>query len=676
MSEKLAPALDAELSQKIADTIRWLSADGVQAANSGHPGLPMGCSDIAAVLLSRALNIDPDDDKWYNRDRFVLSAGHGSMLLYSMLHLIGFLPLEELKRFRQLDSLTPGHPEIFHTKGVDFTTGPLGAGFTAATGMALAERMLSEMYNTPNYEINDHYTYVIMGDGCNQEGITQEAASIAGHLKLNRIIAFYDCNGIQIDGKTEICFTEDVGKRYEADGWHVQRIDGHDHAAIAAAIEAAKAEISKPSLIVATTHIGKGAPTKEGKPCAHGAPLGAEEIAAGKAAIGWSDETFQVPQEVSDFFTKRKEEWRAVRKEWDSMLEDFQSKHSSIAKEYLRVMSGELPKQWKNATPEYPADFVAATRASGGKILDIFAEAIPELVGGSADLVESNKTFISKGEFTKFPFIAPEMYLARNIHYGVREHAMGQISNGLSAHGGFIPFCATFFVFSDYLRPAIRMSALSKLQTLYIFTHDSIYVGEDGPTHQPVEHLAALRCMPNVETFRPADANEAAYAYQYALAKKDGPTVITLTRQNLATINRETHAPAKDTLKGGYILEKDPEGIAEICIIASGSEVHLALEVAGVLRDSGRTVRVVSMPCLDLFNQQSDGYRQKVLPKRFKNRVVIEAGVIQGWEGILGDDGIFIGMNEFGTSGPAKLVGEKYGFTVDSILDKLAEAGF
>ena len=676
MSDKLAPAIAPELSQKIADTIRWLSADGVQAANSGHPGLPMGCADIAAVLLTRAMNIDPDDDKWFNRDRFVLSAGHGSMLLYSMLNLAGFLPLDELKQFRQLNSLTPGHPELFHTKGVDFTSGPLGAGFAAGTGMALAERMLSEMYNTPSFEVMDHYTYILMGDGCNQEGISQEAASLAGHLKLGRIIAFYDSNGIQIDGSTDICFTEDVGKRYEADGWHVQKIDGHDHAAIAEAIANAKEVTDKPSLVIAITSIGKGSPNKSGKASAHGAPLGEDEIAAGKEAIGWNADKFQVAEDVKEFFENRKTAWRATRKKWDECYAEYEKKHTSIAKEFNRVMKGELPKQWKNATPEFAADFVAATRASGGKILDQFAEAIPEIVGGSADLVESNKTFISKGNFTEYDFIAPDMYLARNIHYGVREHAMGQISNGLAAHGGFIPFCATFFVFSDYIRPAIRMSALSKLQTLYVFTHDSIYVGEDGPTHQPIEHLASLRCMPNVEVFRPADANEAAYAYQYAIEKKDGPTVITLTRQNLATIDRETHAPAKDTLKGGYILEKDPEGIAEICLIASGSEVHLALEVANILRDSGRTVRVVSMPSLDLFKQQSDGYRQKVLPKRFKNRCVIEAGVIEGWEGILGDDGIFIGMEGFGTSGPAAKVGEKYGFTVDSILDKLAEANF
>ncbi len=676
MGNNLKPAIDADLSQKIANTIRWLSADGVQAANSGHPGLPMGCADIAAVLLTRVFNIDPEDDKWANRDRFILSAGHGSMLLYSMCHLIGYLELDDLKNFRQLGSKTPGHPEFGYTKGVDFTGGPLGAGFAASVGMALSERMISEMYNTPSYELTDHFTYVLMGDGCNQEGISQEAASLAGHLKLGRLIAIYDSNKIQIDGCTDICFTEDVAKRYEADEWHVQTIDGHNHEAIANAIAAAQDVTDKPSLIIAKTTIGKGSPNKQGTSGTHGAPLGADEILAGKKAMGWSEESFHVPAEVYKFFKTRQADWKADRAEWDAMLDDFTKKHANLAKEYLRVKAGELPKQWKNSTLEFPAGESIATRASGGKILDAFAEILPELVGGSADLVESNKTLITKGEFTQYEFIEPQMYLARNIHYGVREHAMGQITNGMAAYGGFIPFCATFLVFSDYLRPAIRLAALQKLQALYIFTHDSIFVGEDGPTHQPIEHIASLRCMPNVDVFRPADANEAAYAYQYAFARQDGPTVMALSRQNLPTLDREEFAPARDTLKGGYILEKDPEGIAEICLIASGSEVTLALEVAGVLREAGRTVRVVSMPSLDVFKKQSDGYKKKVLPKRFKNRCVIEAGVIDGWEGILGEKGIFIGMDSFGESGPAGKVAEHFGFTVDSVLDKLAEADF
>lgn len=677
MSNNIAPAIDAGLSQKIADTIRWLSADGVQAAKSGHPGLPMGCADIAAVLLTRVLNIDPNDDKWVNRDRFVLSAGHGSMLLYSMLHLIGYFDMDELKNFRQLGSKTPGHPEVGFTKGVDFTAGPLGAGFAASVGFSLSERMLNEMYNTPSYEIVDHYTYTLMGDGCNQEGISQEAASIAGHLKLGRLIAIYDANGIQIDGKVDLSFSENVAMRYEADGWHVQEIDGHDHVAIAEAIDAAKAVTNKPSLIIAKTTIGKGAPTKQGTAATHGAPLGEEEIIEGKKAANWPTETFYVPAEVTEYFTKtRIPELKAVRAKWEETFESYNKKHKTLGKEFSRVMAGELPKGWKNSTTEFPADFNGATRTSGGQILDDFAALLPEIVGGSADLAESNKTIITKGEFTDYKFIEPGMFFARNIHYGVREHAMGQITNGMAAHGGFIPFCATFLVFSDYMRPAIRMAALSKLRSLFIFTHDSIFVGEDGPTHQPIEHLASMRCMPNVDLWRPADANEAAFAYQAALAKQDGPSVMALTRQDLPTFDRENFAPAKDTLKGGYILEKDPEGSAEICLIASGSEVHLALAVAELLREAGRTVRVVSMPSLDVFKQQSEGYRKKVLPKRFKNRCVIEAGVVDGWEGILGEKGIFIGMDSYGESGPAQKVAEHFGFTVDAVIDKLADADF
>ena len=668
-------APNAELSLKIAETIRWLAADAVQAANSGHPGLPMGCADIAAVLLSRYLFTDPDDDKWCNRDRFVLSAGHGSTLLYSMLCLAGYISLDDLKKFRQFGSLTPGHPEFGYTKGVDFTTGPLGAGFAAAVGMALSERILGEMFNTPKFEIEDHFTYVLMGDGCNEEGITQEAASLAGHLKLGRLIAIYDSNGIQIDGGTDLSFTESVKGRYEADGWHVQEIDGHNHAEIAQAIQAAQEERNRPSLIIAKTIIGKGAVNKQGTSKVHGAPLGGEEILEGKKAVNWPTDGFYIPQEVLDFFAKRSEELRAVRKQWDETLAAFAAKHATLAREFNRFMRGELPQNWKRATPVFEADAKGiASRASGAKVLAALGEAIPELLGGSADLAESTKTVISDGKYTDF--IAPDMYLGRNIHFGVREHAMGQICNGIAAHGGLIPFCSTFMVFSDYLRPAIRLAALSKLRTLFIFTHDSIYVGEDGPTHQPIEHLASMRCIPNVQVFRPADANETAWSYQYALARTDGPTVLALSRQNLPTLDRTVFADAKNTLRGGYILERDPEGLAEICLIASGSEVHLAVEVANVLRESGRKVRVVSMPSLDVFKLQADSYRRTVLPMRIRKRVVIEAGVINGWEGILGDKGLFIGMNDFGVSGPAAAVAEHFGFTVDKILDKLAEADF
>lgn len=668
-------APNAELSLKIAETIRWLAADAVQAANSGHPGLPMGCADIAAVLLSRFLVTDPDDDKWCNRDRFVLSAGHGSALLYSMLFLAGYISLDDVKQFRQLGSITPGHPEFGCTKGVDFTTGPLGAGFAAAVGMALSERILGEMFNTPKFEIEDHYTYVLMGDGCNEEGVSQEAASLAGHLKLGRLIAIYDRNGIQIDGSTDQSFTENVKMRYEADGWHVQEIDGNDHEAIAQAIAAAKEERGCPSLIIAKTLIGKGAPNKQGTNKTHGAPLGAEEILEGKKAANWPTDGFYVPQEVTDFFTRRAEELRAARKQWDETMAAFAGKHATLAKEFNRYMRGELPLNWKRAMPVFDADEKGmASRVAGAKVLAAFGEAIPELLGGSADLAESTKTVISEGKYTDF--IAPDMYLGRNIHFGVREHAMGEICNGIAAHGGLIPFCSTFMVFSDYLRPALRLAAISKLRTLFIFSHDSIYVGEDGPTHQPVEHLAAMRCIPNVHVFRPADANETAWAYQYALARTDGPTVMALTRQAIPTLDRKVFADAKNTLRGGYILERDPEGLAEICLIATGSEVHLAVEVANVLRESGRKVRVVSMPCLDLFKLQADSYRRTILPMRIRKRVVIEAGVINGWEGILGDKGLFIGMDDFGVSGPAAAVAEHFGFTVDKVLDKLAEADF
>ncbi len=675
MTSQAAPAVDAALADKIANTIRFLSADGVEAAKSGHPGLPMGCADIATVLLTRFLRLDPDDPKWNNRDRFVLSAGHGSMLLYSMLHLAGFMPLEELKRFRQLGSKTPGHPEYGYTPGVDFTGGPLGAGFAASVGMALAREVAAEMYNTPHYEIVDHFTYVLMGDGCQQEGITQEAASLAGHLKLGRLIAIYDDNGIQIDGPTSLAFSEDVGARYEAMNWHVQRIDGHDHDAIAQAIEAAQQERTRPSLIMARTTIGKGAPEKAGTHKVHGAPLGEEEILAGKKAIGWPEEPFHVPPEVNAHFEQRRDEWRKRRAEWDKLFKQFEEAHTkTLAREYHRTMSGELPKQWKHAMPEFGPDVTDATRSSGGKVLDAFAEILPELLGGAADLAESTKTVITSGKYTED--VAPGMFLGRNIHFGVREHAMGQMTNGIAAYGGFIPYCSTFLVFHDYQRPALRMAALMKLRSIFVYTHDSIFVGEDGPTHQPVEQIAALRCIPNLDVFRPCDANETAWAWQYALARTEGPTAICLSRQKLPAFDRTQYAAAKDTLKGGYILELDPEGQAEICLIASGSEVHLAHEIATILREAGRTVRVVSMPSLDVFKKQSDGYRKKVLPKRFKNRVVIEAGVSQGWEGILGDKGIFIGMDDFGASGPCKDLEKHFGFNADAIIDKLAEADF
>ena len=674
MTAQVAPAIDSALAGKIANTLRFLSADGVQKANSGHPGLPMGCADIATVLLTRFLNIDPEDDKWMNRDRFVLSAGHGSMLLYSMLYMQGFLTLEDLQNFRQHSSRTPGHPEYGDTPGVDMTAGPLGAGFAAATGMALGERILGEMYNTPKYEVVEHFTYVLMSDGCNMEGISQEAASFAGHLKLGRLIAFYDDNEISIEGATDLTFTEDVNARYESLGWHVQDIDGHDHEAIAEAITAAQKERTRPSLIVCHTTIGKGAPNLAGSAESHGAPLGEEELLAAKKNLGWPEEMFHVPAEVAAYCETRREQWKEGRAKWNSEFAAYEKAHKTLAKDLVRAVNGELPKQWKHALPEFDADVTDATRSLGGKVMNAFGEVIPELVGGSADLAPSTKTIITTGKYPDF--IEPEMYLGRNIHFGVREHAMGNIVNGLALHGGFIPFGSTFMVFHDYMRAAVRLSAIMKLRTVWVYTHDSIFVGEDGPTHQPVEHLAALRSIPRLDVFRPCDGNETAYAWQFALAKADGPTALALSRQKLPTLDRSKYAPAKDALKGAYILDDEEEGGAEILLIASGSEVHLAVAVTEVLREAGRTVRVVSVPSLDVFKRQSEGYRKRVLPKRIKRRAVIEAGIVQGWEGIIGDNGVFVGMDDFGHSGPCQTLAEQYGFTVEGVIDRLAEADF
>ncbi len=663
-----------ELTAKIANTIRFLSADGVQKANSGHPGAPMGMAEIAAVLMTRFLRIDPKDDRWMNRDRFVLSAGHASMLLYSMLHLQGFLTLEDLKQFRQLDSRTPGHPEFGDVPGCDATAGPLGAGFSMAVGMAIAERMQAEVFNTPKFDIIEHYTYTLMGDGCHMEGVTNEAASLAGHLKLGRLIAIYDDNEITIEGGTSLAFSENVNMRYEALGWHVQDIDGHDIEAITQAIINAQNEKTRPSLIVAHTKIGKGSPTKEGSHKTHGAPLGEDEIKAAKAAIGWSADTFQVPQDVYDYFDVRRGEWGAIREQWNDLFASYDKKHRSTARELQRVYAGELPKQWKQSVQEFPAGKAIATRASGGEIMNQLGVVLPELVGGSADLAPSNNTEIKTGQFPEF--IGPGAFLGRNIHFGVREHAMGCIANGMALHGGFIPYCATFLVFHDYMRPTVRMAALMHQRTIFVYTHDSIYVGEDGPTHEPVEHLASLRAIPRVNVWRPADANEAVFAWQSAIERKDGPTCLAMTRQNLMTLDRTVFAPAKEALKGMYILDPEEGKQADILLIASGSEVHLALAAAKILRERGKAVRVISAPCLEAFKLQAEGYKKKILPKRLKKRVVIEAAIVQGWEGILGDSGIFVGLDDFGYSGPAEQVAKKCGMTVDNIIAKIEAAGW
>ena len=671
MSSYSSPAVEAALAEKIANTIRFLAADGVQAANSGHPGMPMGCADIATVLLTRFLRVDPADPTWFNRDRFILSAGHGSMLQYSMLHLLGFLPLDELRDFRQLGSLTPGHPEVGHVPGVDATTGPLGAGFSTGVGLALAERMLAERYNRDGAEAVDHFVYTIMGDGCNMEGLTNEAASLAGHLRLGKIIAYYDDNEISIEGSTDLAFTEDVNARYTAMGWHVQDIDGHDHEAIAAATIAAQAD-ERPSIIVCHTTIGKGAPTKAGTASSHGEPLGEGEIVAAKEAASWPAEKFHVPAEVTEYFAGRRGELSAVRAAWDATLAALEAAEGEAAAALGRVIAGELPDGWEAAMPTFDPDAKGvATRVSGGQVLNAFAEVIETLVGGSADLAPSTKTVIKNGKWTQF--VEAGACAGRNIHFGVREHAMGNIVNGM-ALGGLVPFGATFMVFHDYMRPAVRLAAIQKCSSIFVYTHDSFYVGEDGPTHQPVEQLAAMRAIPGLHVIRPCDANEAAQAWRCAIARTDGPTALALTRQNLPTLDRANLGAAEGAARGGYVLSDDEA--ADILLIASGSEVHLALEVAGVLREQRRAVRVVSMPCLDLFAEQSVEYRRGVVPPAVTKRVVMEAGVEQGWGRILGAEGLFVGMAGFGASAPYAKLAEHFGFTAESVCERIAAAGF
>ena len=668
MSSYSSPAVDRDLAEKIVKTIRFLAADGVQAAKSGHPGMPMGCADIATVLLTRFLRIDPNDPTWFNRDRFVLSAGHGSMLQYSMLHLLGFLALDELKNFRQLSSRTPGHPEVGHVPGVDATTGPLGAGFSMGVGLALAERMLAGRYNRDGHEVVDHFTYVIMGDGCQMEGLTNEAASFAGHLKLGRIIAFYDDNEISIEGGTDLAFTENVNARFEAMDWHVQDIDGHDHEAIASATIAAQRD-PRPSLIVCHTTIGKGAPTRAGTAKSHGEPLGQDEIDAGKAAANWPAEKFHVPADVTEYFATRRVELAGVRAAWDEGFGALAAADAQAAAALEAVIFGQLPDGWQDAMPSFdPDEKPLATRSAGGQVLNAFAEVLETLVGGSADLAPSTKTIITSGKWPEF--VAPGQFAGRNIHFGVREHAMGNIVNGL-ALGGLIPFGATFMVFHDYMRPAVRLAALQNLRSIFVYTHDSFYVGEDGPTHQPVEQLAAMRAIPRLHVMRPCDANEVAHAWRYAIGRADGPTALALTRQNLPTLDRSGLAPAEGVARGGYVLTADAG--ADILLVASGSEVHLALGVAARLRRQGRPVQVVSMPCLDLFGEQPAEYQNDVIPPAIVNRVVMEAGVEQGWGRILGPAGLFIGMADFGASGPYEDLAGHFGFTPEAVCERIRE---
>jgi transketolase len=660
------PIADKPMLEQIANTIRVLSMEGVQQANSGHPGLPMGTADIAAQLWVNQLQHDPADSKWVNRDRFVLSAGHGSMLLYSLLHLTGYhMPMEELKRFRQLDSLTPGHPEYGHTDGVETSTGPLGQGFCNAVGMAITEAMLRERFQTDGFSPVDHHVYTLMGDGCQMEGLTSEAASLAGHLGLGRLIALYDSNQITIEGRTDLAFTEDVGKRYEAYHWHVQKIDGHNFKAIADAVEKAKKKTDQPSLIICQTSIGKGSVNKEGTPEAHGAPLGVDEIKITREKLGWPDEPFHVPSDVTEFLAERGKDWGKAHGEWEEGFRDWREDNPVLAQEWDALYSDELPAvNWKEL--EYEAGHTDATRSSGGQILNKLAERLPQLCGGSADLAPSTKTLL-KGEDS----FAKGCYHGRNLHFGVREHAMGGIINGMVLESPFIVYGSTFFVFSDYMRGAIRLSALMGTQSIWVFTHDSIYVGEDGPTHQPVEHQAALNIIPNLHTFRPADSNETVYAWKAAVERRDGPTAILLTRQKLADIDRSVFAPAENTTRGGYVL-KDADN-PECVLMANGSEVSLLIEAAKIVEQNGKSVRIVSMPSLRVFEEQPEEYRMAVLPPSLRKRYALDVGVSDLWYRYAGLEGKVRAYDRFGVSGPYEELADRFGFTADAVAADILE---
>ncbi len=660
-----------EIHEKCVNTIRTLSMDAVQTANSGHPGAPMGLAGAAYTLWVNIMKHSPKNPKWYDRDRFVLSCGHASALLYSLLHLTGYgLTLDDLKNFRQWGSRTPGHPEFGHTPGVETTTGPLGQGLTNAVGMALAERHLAAVYNRPGFEIVDHYTYVMCGDGDLMEGITSEAASFAGHMALSKLIVIYDDNGITIEGKTEITFSEDVAARYRAYNWHVQEVkDGNDLSSIYDALIRARKEDSRPSIILLKTHIAYGSPNKQDSPDAHGSPLGEEEIKLTKKNLGWPDsEPFIVPQDSTEIFSSCAEKGSQSESAWNSSFEEYKEKHPELADSFLRVMDADINGEWEKHLPLFStSDGPIATRAASGKVLNAIADPIQNLIGGSADLAPSNKTIInSSHDFQK------GSYDGRNIRFGVREHAMGGILSGIALHGGLIPYGGTFLVFADYMRPAIRLAALMKQSVIYVFTHDSIAVGEDGPTHQPIEHLAGLRSIPGLVVIRPCDANETSEAWRNAINLKDRPVALILSRQKLPVVDRSLYGPAEGLSKGAYIIA-DEEGVPDIIIIATGSEVHIALSAREKLAEKDIKARVVNMPSMELFRETPEEYQNQILPPEVRKRIIVEAGISMGWEPYAGEDGVIIGINSFGASAPGGTVMEKYGFTADNIVEKAME---
>lgn len=647
------------------NTIRMLAVDAVQKANSGHPGMPLGDAPMAYVLWSKFLRHNPKNPGWHNRDRFILSAGHGSMLLYSLLYLSGYaISLEDIKNFRQWESKTPGHPEYRIETGIEMTTGPLGQGFATGVGMAIAERYLSEMFNRPGLPVVDYNIYGIVSDGDLMEGISAEAASLAGHLKLGKIVYLYSDNKITIEGSTDLTFTEDVKRRFEAYGWQVLRADGNDTRQIAIALKAAKGERKKPSLIIVRTHIGYGSPAKQDTCDAHGAPLGEDEVLRTKENLCCPPRKFCVPKAVLERMRGTAADGRDREALWKELIAKYRKKYPSLAAEWKRLVRGSLPDGWTESIPSFrTSDGPVATRSASGKVISALADSLPELIGGSADLAPSNNTYLKKyGDLGRDKG-------GRNIHFGVRENAMGAALNGMALSKLLIPYGGTFLVFSDYMRPAVRLAALMKTRVVYVFTHDSIGLGEDGPTHQPIGHLTSLRAMPNLAVIRPADANETAAAWKVAITGKERPYALVLTRQNLPVLDRAQYPPADELARGGYILS-DPEGDPELILISSGSEVHLALGAAEVLRKGGIRTRVVNMASFELFEEQTEDYKQKVLPPSVEARLAIEAGASLGWYRYTGLKGGVVGIDRFGASAPAKVLFEKFGFTVDGVVER------
>jgi transketolase len=668
MSQEPPQFATEPIESLVPKTIKTLVVDAVEKAKSGHCGLPMGCADFAFVLWTKYLRFNPANPHWANRDRFVLSAGHGSMLIYSLLHLTGFekMTLDQLKHFRQWGSLTPGHPESHETEGVEVTTGPLGQGTGNSVGIAMGQKFFAATFNAPDFPVSDHKVYAIVSDGDLQEGISHEAAGLAGHLGLDNLVWFYDDNSVSIEGMTKLSYSDDVPSRFKGYHWHVISINGNDQSQIDAALREAHATKGQPTIIIGKTIIGAGSPKLQGTPKAHSDAFGPEEVAATKANLGWPvDAQFLVPQRVTEFFAEKRKTWAKMEADWNALFAAYKSKHPEKAQIWTDMIAKKLPENLESLLPKFPAGKPVATRTAGGDVLKVLFGAVPNLIGGAADLAPSTKTWIKEfGSYEK------DNYGGRNLHFGIREHGMGAICNGLASYNGLIPFGSTFFVFTDYMRPPIRLAALSGLQTMYAFTHDSIFVGEDGPTHEPVEHLASLRAIPRVLMIRPGDANEAGYAWLAALQHKHETSAIALTRQNIPVFDRAECAPASGLLKGGYTLwESKKDATPEIILIGTGSELALAYDAGKKLAAEGKAVRVVSLPCWELFEAQDQAYRDRVLPPAVTRRVAVEAGIHQGWERYTTTSGKFVGVDTFGASAPYEILAKEYGLTVEHVLE-------